>query len=819
MTRLAARFQVFAICAYCSLDHCSVCALENRGSYLGMYSAEMALLCGAPLGTAMIQQRAAHHALVKKKCTLIAQYCASWLECSQVLAGLVPVPTVMPSFDLPLIQFAACGARALMLTVLRRPREAQAVLELAVASKAANASLPSNIPFEFYSAQAKLAVMALDYESKHNEEQDIDADLRAGPRDPSDSEAASPVDRAAAATRLAQWTERLAGIDAHIGLLRIWRGVAPHTFEHKLLLVAAERHRVLIFAPAAPHLARWDLVGPAMALYERSASLAMVREYPLEAALALECAARFQDQLVGSALSPSGSKYWRNAMRLYGEAGAEAKVKQMQEEEREKAAAAKVPAWTTSGFAAVGPLAEASMPHAPSFLVRPFVMTSSRERDGWTSSGSSSSSSSCGTRTLRPHAASDILFELTKEEDEQQHDHMVAASGSDSNNLDRHSNSMGSTKWAVETSHMAPSISMCPPLTPDAARSIIAGSAASTAGSISSGSVSHSLVPVSSSAVAASTSTLLATLSVLKATASFFYETDESTLLQKLMSIVLETAGASSGVLVMQDAEDEQWRVELAASVDAQDAAQGIDQGIGANVWSQSRQPLNLHSDQRNFKPTEDNVAEINEAIISSDSAVVTSSSPSSSVPPLPLSVLQFVISSAESVSLSSPGLDPLSVWSSDPFFHRGGAVLPKAMLALPVLKGGVVSGVLLLSNHYRSDAFLDASVQLLQLLCTHAVLSIDNRRLYSQLSTHNRRLEQQVHDRTRDLQVAKERAEKATAVKADFLSVELRQNTPNETVFPAVHVHAFFSLCVRVRALPSGPPCHTRFARRSTLF
>jgi signal transduction histidine kinase len=80
--------------------------------------------------------------------------------------------------------------------------------------------------------------------------------------------------------------------------------------------------------------------------------------------------------------------------------------------------------------------------------------------------------------------------------------------------------------------------------------------------------------------------------------------------------------------------------------------------------------------------------------------------------------------------------------------------------------------------NDYRSDAFTSSHIQLLQLLCSQAALSIDNARLYAALSEYNASLEQQVHVRTGELEqkhaqlsLAKEAAEAATKAKADFLS------------------------------------------------
>jgi len=80
--------------------------------------------------------------------------------------------------------------------------------------------------------------------------------------------------------------------------------------------------------------------------------------------------------------------------------------------------------------------------------------------------------------------------------------------------------------------------------------------------------------------------------------------------------------------------------------------------------------------------------------------------------------------------------------------------------------------------NDYNSDAFTSSHIQLLQLLCSQAALSIDNARLYAALSEYNASLEQQVQARTGELEhknrllsLAKEAAERASNAKADFLS------------------------------------------------
>ena len=83
------------------------------------------------------------------------------------------------------------------------------------------------------------------------------------------------------------------------------------------------------------------------------------------------------------------------------------------------------------------------------------------------------------------------------------------------------------------------------------------------------------------------------------------------------------------------------------------------------------------------------------------------------------------------------------------------------------MLKAGIVTGVLVLTNDHRKDAFSASSSQLLQLLCTHASLSIDNAKLCSRMLAQNQTLEEQ----NLQLQQSKEAAEKAALAKAEFLS------------------------------------------------
>ena len=78
--------------------------------------------------------------------------------------------------------------------------------------------------------------------------------------------------------------------------------------------------------------------------------------------------------------------------------------------------------------------------------------------------------------------------------------------------------------------------------------------------------------------------------------------------------------------------------------------------------------------------------------------------------------------------------------------------------------------GVLWLENDFSETSFSSSHLQLLQLLCSQAALSIDNARLYMELSESNHHLRQLVLQRTSELvrlQSAMDTAEKANQAKS----------------------------------------------------
>ncbi|WP_017663264.1 hybrid sensor histidine kinase/response regulator [Baaleninema simplex] len=102
----------------------------------------------------------------------------------------------------------------------------------------------------------------------------------------------------------------------------------------------------------------------------------------------------------------------------------------------------------------------------------------------------------------------------------------------------------------------------------------------------------------------------------------------------------------------------------------------------------------------------------------------------------------------------------------------------PKSILSMPLLDRGKCIGVLYLENRLTTDAFTGDRLQLLNLFCSQAAISIENALLYhnleeanQQLESYSHTLEQKVEERTAELQQAKEAADAANAAKSEFLS------------------------------------------------
>lgn len=165
-------------------------------------------------------------------------------------------------------------------------------------------------------------------------------------------------------------------------------------------------------------------------------------------------------------------------------------------------------------------------------------------------------------------------------------------------------------------------------------------------------------------------------------------EIDLPQLIERLLQIVMESAGATRCVLVLQE---EEWIVKAVAKTDDADGWDLILSTIALNDSTDLPLPL-IRAVKRSLKPA--------------------------------------VIANATN--------DPLIAF--DPYILRQ---QPKSVLCLPVLHQGKPLAILYLENQIAIDAFTRDRVELLNLLCAQAAISLENARLYQQAQTYAQQLEQ----------------------------------------------------------------------------
>ena len=177
---------------------------------------------------------------------------------------------------------------------------------------------------------------------------------------------------------------------------------------------------------------------------------------------------------------------------------------------------------------------------------------------------------------------------------------------------------------------------------------------------------------------------------VIKASQTLAGEIQLDKLLENLMSIAIENAGAQKGILILD--RDGDWVIEAQRDLDNQETT-------------------------------------------TLQSIPITS-------PPahLSLAITNYVIRSRETVVLNDTVNQGL--YTRDSYITT---VQPKSVLCTPLLNQGQLSGVLYLENNLTTGAFTEDRVELLNILSSQAAISIENSRLY-------RTLEQKVEERTKEL-------------------------------------------------------------------
>ena len=193
-------------------------------------------------------------------------------------------------------------------------------------------------------------------------------------------------------------------------------------------------------------------------------------------------------------------------------------------------------------------------------------------------------------------------------------------------------------------------------------------------------------------------------VTAVRSTQALAGELELGNLLERLMRVMVENAGAQKGILVLNHGGALQ--VEALVTVEPY----RIQLGVG--------QPIERSTD-------------------------------------LAASVVQFVARSKEAVILENA--------TADPRFARDRYIAsrrPKSLLCLSMLHQGRLVGVLYLENNAATNAFSAERVEILQLVAAQAAVAVENARLYGelrsateQLRRTNDTLETQVAQRTEELQ------------------------------------------------------------------
>lgn len=187
---------------------------------------------------------------------------------------------------------------------------------------------------------------------------------------------------------------------------------------------------------------------------------------------------------------------------------------------------------------------------------------------------------------------------------------------------------------------------------------------------------------------------------ILKAAQAISKEVELDSLLRTLMRVVLEAAGAQSGVLMLQRGS------ELAVRAFAKSAA---DDTLPPLYDSKTGQPVTQNNTTLADIPLKDFKG-------------------------IPGSVINYVKRTHETVVLADASED--EIFSKDEHFYNSGA---RSVLCLPILKQSKLLGILYLENSLAPRVFTPDATDLLQLLAAEIVTSLENVMLFDALRDSER--------------------------------------------------------------------------------
>ncbi len=202
---------------------------------------------------------------------------------------------------------------------------------------------------------------------------------------------------------------------------------------------------------------------------------------------------------------------------------------------------------------------------------------------------------------------------------------------------------------------------------------------------------------------------------VLKATRALSSEIQLDRLLQRLMRIALESAGAQRGAIVLR----------------ARDGGEALT--------------LNALGDAQH-----DEVRVLDRAEPLSDTHVS-------------VGIVTYVARTGQSVVLEDASREEL--FASDAYVRQH---KPRSVLCMPLSHQGELVGVLYLENNLATGAFTEARLEVLRVLSTQLAISLENARMYDEVERARQTLEARVSERTRALEAANKELHNAQQLAVD---------------------------------------------------
>ncbi|MEA3290031.1 MAG: response regulator [Campylobacterota bacterium] len=132
----------------------------------------------------------------------------------------------------------------------------------------------------------------------------------------------------------------------------------------------------------------------------------------------------------------------------------------------------------------------------------------------------------------------------------------------------------------------------------------------------------------------------------------------------------------------------------------------------------------------------------------------------------LPINLINYVRRTKEDIIYSVQNKDDLI--SADKYIIKN---QPKSIFATNILYQGGFRGVLYIENYDIPNLYTKDKIEVLELLINQASISMENAQLFNQINTLNKTLEDKILQRTKELELSKQKAETATKAKSEFLA------------------------------------------------